>query len=54
MVWWSKLGVARPISVRLRSLVGGGGATPLLRVLVARVYPLLYCVRTGSRTEYIR
>ena len=43
--WGARLGQASPLSVSLDSLVTGGGPAPLLRVRVARRYPLLYCVK---------
>ena len=52
--WWTKLGPCRPMSSELRSLIGGGGPTPLLRVIIARTYPILYCVRDNNKTEYLR
>ena len=53
--WWARLGACPPISVRLDSLVGGGGGlAPLVRVVIARTYPIVYCVQTNGKTEYLR
>ena len=44
--WTVNLGMARPITVSLSSFVEGGGNITMLKVVVSRVYPLLYCVKS--------
>ena len=45
MKWWAKLGPAPPFTVRMDSLVAGGGPTPFLKLTVARTYPRMYYVK---------
>ena len=44
--WTVKLGMARPITASLSSFVEGGGNITMLKVVVSRVYPLLYFVKS--------
>ena len=43
--WWARLGPAPPFSVRLESLLAGGGAAARMEVVVAKTYPTLYYVK---------
>ena len=52
--WRQRLGQAAPLAVALCSLLPGGGAAPLLRLRVARRYPLLYCVKEqGGKSLFL-
>ena len=52
--WRQRLGKAAPLAVDLASLLPGGGTAPLLRLRVARRYPLLYCVKEqGGKSLFL-
>ena len=54
MRWNCKLGQVAPITVKLGSLQGGGGSSPILRLRVVRVYILLYCIKgKDGRCEFL-
>jgi len=51
--WPMKLGMTRPMMVSLSSLVVGGGNTAMLKVVIARVYPLMYFVKEKERSRFV-
>ena len=52
--WWTTLGPCPPLTVKLSGLMSGGGCTAMLKVCVARVYPVLYHCKIAGKTYYLR